>query len=247
MILSRFTLPPTRSERTVKPVDLALQQLITASVKPNAGGTATGPAGPTGPTGATGATGPQGPQGETGATGAAGANGFNAGIQPPSGYYIRAAASNSSVTAQLNLAYYSPIWIFTTGTYDRIATRTSATFSGSGVTRLGIYADNNGVPSTLLLDAGTISATASNTNYEITINQSLTAGLYWLCSVSQTNASTNSYLSMTQAQFQTWLGTTPTGTSQTIGWSQTGASGALANAGTLAQITNLPHVVLRKA
>jgi hypothetical protein len=169
------------------------------------------------------------------------------GIPPQSGYYIRPTASNSSVNATLDLAYYSPIWIFETGSFDRIACRTGGTFSGSGVMRLGIYSNNNGQPGTLVLDAGTVSPTAANTNYEITIDQSLSPGLYWLCTVSQTNASTNNYSSMLTPTFQTWTGTAPTFLAQQIGWQETGVSGALGNAGVLSSGSNVPHVVLRKA
>ncbi len=77
MILSRFTLPVARFERTTKLVDLELQQVIDQTIKQTAGGTAggTGATGPQGPTGPAGAAGPTGPQGETGATGPQGAAG----------------------------------------------------------------------------------------------------------------------------------------------------------------------------
>ena len=217
----------------------------------------TGPTGPTGPEGSDGldgATGPTGSTGPTGATGPAGADGgteLTAGVPPQSGYYIRKyATTTSSITAQLNIVYYSPIFIFATGSYDRIAVRTASAFSGSGVMRLGIYNDNNGIPGTLVVDAGTISATAANTNYEITIDQLLNAGLYWIAAVSQTNAATNSYVSVGTAGFQTNIGTTSNGTSQSIGWqSDTFVSGALGTIGEIIPNTfnNTPRVALRKA
>jgi hypothetical protein len=189
----------------------------------------------------TGAAGPTGPQG------VAGPAGLGAGIPPQSSYYIRVASSNSNLTAVLDRAYYSPIWVFETGSFDRIATRTGATFSGSGVLRMGIYNDNGGVPGTLVLDAGTVAPNAANTNYEITIDQSLSAGLYWLCAVSQTNAATNQYQSFLTPNAQTNVGTTPDGNNQVIGWSENDVSGALTTAGILATSTNNVKVVLRKA
>jgi hypothetical protein len=113
--------------------------------------------------------------------------------------------------------------------------------------RLGIYNDNGDQPGTLVLDAGTVSPTAASTNYEITIDQALSKGLYWLATVSQTNAATNSYFSMLTPTFQTWIGTTPTSAAQTIGYFEADVSGGLATAGTLSSTTNVPHVVLRKA
>lgn len=212
-----------------------------------------GPAGSTGATGAAGPTGeagPTGPTGPTGLTGPTGPAGLTVGVPPQSGYYIRTyTTTTSSIVADLNVAYYAPIFIFATGSYDRIVVRTASFFSGSGVMRLGIYSDNSGIPGTLVLDAGTISATAANTSYEITINQSLTPGLYWLCAVSQTNASTNGYVSLTSPGFQTHIGTTAGGGSQQIGWEESGVSGALANAGTVTAnaFSNTPMVMLRKA
>jgi hypothetical protein len=65
-------------------------------------------------------------------------------------------------------------------TFDRIAIRTSSSYSGTATVRLGIYNNTSGIPATLVLDAGTVSCTAASTVYEITINQTLTAGFYWL-------------------------------------------------------------------
>jgi hypothetical protein len=207
---------------------------------------ATGPTGPTGAQGETGLTGDTGATGAAGAAGATGPDGLGVGLKPKSTFYIRNSSSNSSLTATLNRLYYSPIWIFEAGSFDRIATRTSTTFSGSGVMRLGIYNDNGDQPGTLVLDAGTVSPTAASTNYEITIDQALSKGRYWLATVSQTNAATNSYFSMITPTFQTWIGTTPTSAAQTIGYFEADVSGGLATAGTLSSTTNVPHVVLRK-
>ena len=181
-----------------------------------------------------------------GTVGDTGPAGLAMGLNPSSGQYIRVSSSNSSLVAGLNIAYYSPIWIFQTSSFDRISTRTSGAFSGSGVMRLGIYNNNNDLPGSLLLDAGTISATAANTNYEITINQSLSPGLYWLATVSQTNATTNSYNSMLTPTFQTWV-TSPSSQAQTIGYLQNDVSGPLANAEALVSQFHVPQVVLRKA
>lgn len=60
--------------------------------------------------------------------------------------------------------------------------------------RLGIYNDDGfGRPSTVKLDAGTISATASSTNYEITIDHTCATGFYWIAVNTQTAATTNNW------------------------------------------------------
>lgn len=211
----------------------------------------TGPAGPAGPTGPQGASGPQGPQGAqgiqgvtgptgptgaTGATGAAGATGADGiiALVPPSGNYIRVSASNSSIAAPVNRIYYTPIWIPKTLTFDRITIRTGSTFSGSGVARLGIYNNDPALttPTTVVLDAGTVAPTAANSTYEITINQSLNAGMYWMAFVSQTNATTNNFVTATNPTFQFHIGNNASGLNQFIGWYEDGMSGALTTATT---------------
>lgn len=205
---------------------------------------ATGATGATGPAGADGATGATGP---AGADGAAGAAGLGTALPITSGLYYTTPASNSSVTATLNIAFHIPIFVPKTTTFDRIACRTATGFAGSGVVRLGIYSDLNGQPDTLVLDAGTISAVSSNTQFQITISQSLTAGLYWLVFVSQTNATTNTYRSSTTSYLQVGALAT-TGGGQAIGWNETVPTGALeATVSLNNQTSNSPTVWLRSA
>jgi hypothetical protein len=97
-------------------------------------------------------------------------------------YYNFQNAASGSFSYTQNITYYSPIYITTTTTFDRIAIRTSSSFTGTHTIRLGIYNNNDGQPDTVKLDAGTVSATAASTTYTITISQSLDAGWYWLAS-----------------------------------------------------------------
>jgi hypothetical protein len=99
----------------------------------------------------------------------------------------------ASVAAVANTTYYSPMYFPNSTTFDRITISTRNTFSGTATIRMGIYKDNGGVPNTVLLDAGTVSATAASTNYSITISQAITAGWYWLALNWQTAATTNSF------------------------------------------------------
>jgi hypothetical protein len=84
-----------------------------------------------------------------------------------------------------------PLYVARATTIDRIGVRTG-TVTTSGTMRLGIYDDpgNTGVPTRRYVDAGTISFSASNTNYEIVVNTSLPVGWYWLVSVIQSGDST---------------------------------------------------------
>jgi hypothetical protein len=104
------------------------------------------------------------------------------------------AGAETARTMTVNTTSFSPFYVPVSTTFDRIAIRTESTFSGSAVVRLGIYNnDSNDRPSTVLLDAGTVAPAAASTNYEITINQTLSAGWYWLAANSQTAATTNTY------------------------------------------------------
>ena len=205
----------------------------------------TGPTGPAGATGATGATGPAGPTGATGATGPAGlvdAIGYTA-----TEYYGPVHTSQTSLTLTKDVTYYVPIYIGKTTTFDRIACRTNSGFSGTATARLGIYNNDSstGKPSTVVLDAGTVSCTAASTSYTITINQSLSAGWYWLAINTQTVATTNLFqASTTLSPFFMPLSNT-LGTN--VGWNQTGVTGAFATAGSVTRNSNVPLVALRAA
>jgi hypothetical protein len=217
----------------------------------------TGPQGPAGATGATGATGAAGATGATGATGAAGATGADGGvISLPlySGYYYRTPNSTSAHnTFTAGRTYFTPIYIAATTTLDRIAIRTHSNFSGSGLFRLGIFNnDSNSKPSTVLLDAGTVTPTAASTTYTITINQQLDKGFYWLAMNTITAAATNNIVSTGNASsINPLLGTfsaDPAFTNGIIqGWqiSSHDASAAFTTASSLITTTAVPYVYIR--
>jgi len=147
---------------------------------------------------------------------------------------------------------FNPFFVESSATYDQISVRTAGNFSGSGVVRLGIYDDNGGVPGNLVLDAGTVSTTAANTVYTITISQTLSAGMYFLCAVSQTQATTNTYIiGQTQSTlFSPIMVGYPLafGTSLQLGFRETGVSGALpSSAGTITRTGSVVKMQMRVA
>ena len=147
-----------------------------------------------------------------------------------------------------NRTSYTLFYVPETLTFDRIATRTGGTFSGTAVVRLGIYNNSNYKPSSLVLDAGTVSCTAASTLYEITINETLNEGWYWFAWNPQTVATTNSFGSIASTSFG--VGLTPqTNTGQSFqAYNETGITGALpANTGTLGTMSNPANVYLRVA
>lgn len=76
--------------------------------------------------------------------------------------------------------YYVPIFIPENRSFDRIAIHTMPNTSETGLVRLGIYNNFETRPSSLILDAGTVSCSAPSTRFQITINITLESGWYWL-------------------------------------------------------------------
>tara|TARA_R110000868_G_scaffold153750_5_gene379614 strand:+ start:1604 stop:2380 length:777 start_codon:yes stop_codon:yes gene_type:complete len=162
-------------------------------------------------------------------------------------YYYKTIATNSSIASIANRTFYLPFFIAQSTTIDRIALRTGATFSGTATVRLGIYNSSGGQPTTVSLDAGTVSATASTTNYTITVSHTLAAGLYFLAQNTQTAASTNNYVSANLTSYQMPTGTSPG--SIVPGWQED--VNVTTGFGTVATLTttggNAPDVWIRKA
>jgi len=213
---------------------------------------ATGSQGPKGDTGATGAKGDTGNTGATGATGAAGQNGLSLTYQ--SGFYYRTLISQIGIVAPTHqTTYYTPIFINGSNNYDRITLRTASGFIGTATVRLGIYADTSGLPSTLVLDAGTVSATSANATFQITIDQTLTTGFYWLAFCQQSTAPSGSaYVGNTASAINGNLSLFTTGTGAPSGnlysgYTESSITGAFATAGTLTAVTSSVYTWIRKS
>jgi hypothetical protein len=168
-------------------------------------------------------------------------------------YYKSFSGTNTVGTAAAltaGLTIYQPFYVSADNTFDRIGCSSGNTFSGTAVTRVGIYNNTNGLPSTVALDAGTISLTNSNIQYVITISTALTKGLYWLAINSQTAASTNTYYSMSSSNHSPYnFGYTSIGGNAVLAYTETvSVSGGFATAGTLTvRDTAIPLVGLRSA
>jgi hypothetical protein len=176
------------------------------------------------------------------------------GVQLPyrSGAYYKTPNSQyTNMTASHQTLYFTPIFINTSNTFDRIAIITAATFLGSATVRLGIFQDNNGVPGNLVLDAGTVSPIAASTIYQITISQTLTTGFYWVAFCQQSTAPTTAtYQGNTNSQIIPNLlinASSTVGANQLAGFFQSSVSGAFSNAGTVTATTLCPFVWLRSA
>jgi len=122
-----------------------------------------------------------------------------------------------------------PFYVPETTTFTRISARVSTAVTGSTY-RLGIYSsDTDDIPSTLVLDAGTISGNATG-SLAITISQSLSPGLYWLAGAAQGTAGIG-IRSLIAGTFSNYV---PNGTvsggvaaNPTTSWSVSSITGAL--------------------
>jgi hypothetical protein len=165
-------------------------------------------------------------------------------------YYKTPADTLSPINVVNSRAYYTPIFIDKTTSFDRIAIRTS-TFVGTSTVRLGIYNDTNGKPSTVALDAGTVSCTAATTVYEITISQSLAPGIYWLAFCQQGTAPTTPGYTGNSGSNQGGSGlisgNITVGTQDMLGFYQASVTSAFATATSLVASVASPFVWVRAA
>jgi hypothetical protein len=154
-----------------------------------------------------------------------------------SGYYYRtphAASISTAVTAVAQTTYYWPFFVSVETTFDRIAVRAGSNFNGTASVRLGIYNSTSGKPSTVLLDAGTVAPVSPFQVYQVTINQTLQPGFYFIAGNSQTAASTNTYYGLGTQTSMSYIGQPSDQFYNTIFYySQTGVSGAFATATSL--------------
>ena len=145
--------------------------------------------------------------------------------------------------------YYVPVYL-PAGTVDRLAVRTSSSHTDTTSMRLGIYNNgSNNLPTTVLLDAGTVACFATNTTYEITISQTIsTAGIYWLAANPQSGTaggmsfSAHSTLRSGLINYKVEANNNAT---NIIGYSESGVTGAFATAGTLSELTNVLSIYAR--
>lgn len=163
-------------------------------------------------------------------------------------------AAAAGATATNNRTYYLPFYVSTTTTFDRIGFKTG-TYTSSGNVRLGIYNNSSSnKPDTVLLDAGTVNVTAATTVYDITINQSLSAGVYWLA-INKQNTNTFQIFSIPTTSsllpFITYGNINSTFSTEELSYYEDSITGAFATAGTLTGTSGgglaIPVPFLRKA
>lgn len=112
----------------------------------------------------------------------------------PSGKWVPIHAGNSATSTNfVNNAtnrgniYWCLAVLPNDTTVDEMAVRCAVT-NATDLVRLGIYSDVDGVPSSLIIDAGTVTIATATTRIASITPTLLTAGRYWLAVVFQTGA-----------------------------------------------------------
>lgn len=99
-------------------------------------------------------------------------------------YYYPVGLPSAASALTINQLMAVPLAVGRTLTLDRICVNIGAVGTAGSVVRLGLYTDRDGLPDSLLLDAGTVDSTSTGAK-EKTISQILPAGWVWLAGVAQ--------------------------------------------------------------
>jgi hypothetical protein len=160
-------------------------------------------------------------------------------------YSAAADSNNFNTNAVLSTTYFQPFFVPVETTFSTIGLQTSGTHTGSTTVRLGIYNNGTNVPTTVVVDAGTVVASTANAIFTITIDQTLSAGWYWLAFNAQTITGTPSVGHITPVPSWGYMRTNNS-QNRLVGRVETGITGAFATVGTLGtgQTTSLPCVFL---
>ena len=172
----------------------------------------------------------------------------------PGGYYRSRYSGSAAHTPTTSKLVFCPIWIPTTTTLDRIGWTTNG-FTTTGNSRFGLYndgystGDTPGTPSTLIVDGGVVSCTSNSTSYVVTINTTLTPGLYWMAGVRQTGSYSVFGMTGSSGNVEQKL-ISPTSTNLNVGYGLASVTGELPSTivgQTLTQESTLPYVYVRSA
>lgn len=150
----------------------------------------------------------------------------------PATYYFTGSSHEaaSSSTLGIGVLKLTPFLVPNAVTVDRIGLEVVTAGDVGSVVRLGVYNDTDGVPDTLRFDAGTVPGDAVAAAAQITISQTLDAGICWVGVAVQAVTTTQPTLRTVNQ----WTPPVPIGSSTAPGanaeWScyeVTGVSGAL--------------------
>jgi hypothetical protein len=155
---------------------------------------------------------------------------------------------STGVAPPLNELFVTPFWVPKSCRFDRIAVN-CAVITATSVFRMGIYkSTSDDMPGDLVADYGVADLGTSTGIKEITIDQVLTPGLYWLAGVLQVlaGAQVRGYLAPFYAEISLESSLGSGGAART-GYYRSGVSGALPTpfGAAAAAGGNAPRITLR--
>lgn len=159
---------------------------------------------------------------------------------------------SNAQTPIVSRMYATPVIVPRTGTITGLAMTIGVAFTTAGNMRMGIYGSitNGGAPGALLLDCGTVAATAGTKTFT-GLTQAVSPGLYWLVSVFQ-GGSAGSPTHRTAVGSNPYVGQSGASpditTSSLNGYYKDSVTGALPNPfGTIAGVVQSTKIMLKYA
>jgi hypothetical protein len=163
----------------------------------------------------------------------------------------RAGDTQLGFNTTVNRTYYVPIFL-PGHSFDRIGFRTESAWSGTSNVRLGLYnADQaTGKPTTVYLDAGTVSANGASTAFTITISSTPPAGYYFMALNVSTGATNRTIDGLSAFAVPYFLGAVaagngPTDNASARSFIQDSVTGAFATAVPAVNSSTFPVIGLR--
>ena len=139
------------------------------------------------------------------------------------GRWYHSPGPRSNLNMVVDRAYASPFIVSYTGSFDRMVLHVTTAAESGAVARLGVYADSGGgLPGALVFDAGSV-AIDSTGSKEVTINETLSPGLYWVVTVAQ-DSGTSPTVNGTLGQRQMVARIASAGTSDAAGYRDNSSS-----------------------
>lgn len=160
--------------------------------------------------------------------------------------YVRSSGSVSSSALTQSVEYASPVFFHKAVTLNRLGVAVTATAASSTI-RLGIRNDSDGVPGTVVLDAGTIDSASTTGEFFITISQALSPGWYWFTATPQGGAPSANIITAHNAYISGHTSYNTGFTGNQNAFTQTGVTGALGSTFTISNINFGVVVVARVA
>jgi hypothetical protein len=147
-------------------------------------------------------------------------------------YQAAADVNNSAAVAVEDTTYFQPFFVPVATTFSTIGCQATSAHTGTTSVRLGIYNNGTNIPTTVALDAGTVSVAVANSVYTITVNQTLQPGWYWLAFNAQSISGTASFGGVSPVPSWGYMRTNLS-QNRMITRTEAGITGAFATAGTL--------------